>query len=408
MKVLQVNKFFYLKGGSEAYLFSLINGLRETGHAVAEFAMHDDRNHQSPWSKFFVSAVDYATTNSVEKIKSAGKIIYSIEAKNKIAQVLDTFRPDLVHLHIFQHQLSASILPEIKKRKIPILYTAHDLKSICPNYKMLTHGVVCEACRESRFYHCLIKKCVKESYLKSFINVVEMYFHYWRRYYDLIDLIITPSSFYRDKLVEWKFHAEKVVHIPNFIDEEQFTPNYENQGYFIYLGRLSEEKGVLTLIKAMEQVPKGKLIIIGTGPLENEIKNQIALRHLSNVEMAGFKSGATLKKYIANAMFSVMPSEWYENGPISLLENFAFGKPVIGSDIGGIPENITHGTDGLIFRPKDSDDLADKINFLLDNQGMLPKMGKMARQKIERIYSKNKHLEAITEVYTKLAHHLRR
>lgn len=402
MKILQVNKFFYRKGGSEAYLFSLIGGLKGYGHSVAEFAMCDEKNHESDWSKFFVSPVNYETKRKVEKISVAGKIIYSIEAKKKISQVLDIFKPDLVHLHIFQHQLSASILPEIKKRNIPIVYTAHDLKSICPNYKMLSHGVVCEACKGHKYYQCLKNKCVKESYLKSFINVIEMYFHHWRKYYDLIDLIITPSNFYRKKLVEWRFPADKVIHVPNFIDEKQIIPHYEHNGYFIYLGRLSEEKGVLTLVKAMAKVPKGRLVIVGTGPLEDEIKRQIAAQNLSNIQMVGFQSGDALNSYIANSMFSVMPSEWYENGPISLLENFACGKPVLGANMGGIPENITHGKDGLIFRSKDSGDLADKINFMLDNPEKLPEMGKLARKKVEKLYTKKKHFENILGIYNKL------
>ena len=182
MRILQVNKFFYLKGGSEVYLFSLIEELKELGHSVAEFAMFDERNHGSQWSKYFVSAVDYEAKKISEKFKAAGRIIYSIEAKKNIGTLLDEFRPDLVHLHIFQHQISASILPEIKTRNIPIIYTAHDLKSICPNYKMLAHGSICEACKGHNYWQCFLKKCVKDSFLKSFINMFEMYFHHWRKY----------------------------------------------------------------------------------------------------------------------------------------------------------------------------------------------------------------------------------
>lgn len=399
MKVLQVNKFFYMKGGSEAYLFSLIDGLKAYGVDVAEFAMKDPENLSSNWEQYFVSEINYETKSFLKKIRFAGKIIYSIEAKNKIAGLLDIFKPDIVHLHIFQHQLSASILPEIKKRNIPIIYTAHDLKSVCPNYKMLAHGRVCEACKGHKYYNCLRSKCVKGSSLKSAVNVIEMYFHLWRRYYDLIDLIITPSNFYREKLVEWRFPPEKVIHVPNFIDEEKFRPSYEHKDYFIYLGRLSEEKGIMTLLNAMKKVPKGRLVIIGTGPLEKEVRDTIEYDELSNVELVGFQSGEALNNYIRSSMFSVIPSEWYENGSISLLENFASGKPVIGANIGGIPEHISYGVDGLIFRSRDPDDLAEKINSLFDAPEKLADMGKAARNKVERLYSKKNHINSIIDIY---------
>jgi len=383
-------------------LFSLIEGLKDKGITVAEFAMHDSKNYPSDYKENFVSNIDYGTKSLLKKIKYTGKIIYSIEAKKKISRLLDAFNPDIVHLHIFQHQISASILPEIKKRGIPIIYTAHDLKSICPNYKMLTHGRVCEDCLGHKYFKCIQNQCVKGSYLKSFINCVEMYFHKWFKFYDLIDLIITPSDFYRKKLIQFRFPKNKVVHLPNFVDQNQFTPHYDHENYFIYLGRLSEEKGVLTLVEAMKDVNKGKLIIIGTGPKEEQIRNKVSYLGLKNVELVGFQTGKALNDYITKAMFSVMPSEWYENGPISLLESFACGKPVVGSDMGGIPEHISHGKDGLIFKAKDAKDLAEKINMLLGDSDLLNSMSKCARKKVLKFYSKDGHIDTMIKIYEKI------
>ncbi len=402
MRILQVNKYFYLKGGSEAYLFSLINGLRSSGHVVAEFAMHDQKNKQSDWEGYFTSYVDYQTENLGKKIQFAGKIIYSFEARKKIGRLLDAFKPDIVHLHIFQHQLSASILPEIKKRNIPIVYTAHDLKSVCPNYKMLSNGLVCEECKGGHYYNCFKKRCVKNSSLKSMVNVIEMYFYRYKKYYELIDIVITPSNFYRKKLVEFGFPEKKVIHVPNFVDENLFIPTYNHHGYFIYLGRLSEEKGVLTLLDAMKLVPSGQLVIIGTGPLEEEIKSKISSSNISNVKLVGFQTGESLKQYIEHSMFSILPSEWYENGPISLIENFACGKPVIGADIGGIPEHISDGVDGLIFRSGNHVDLAEKINILLAGKNNLFHMGAEGRLKVERVFNPRTHLEQIMTIYASL------
>lgn len=402
MKILQINKFFYLKGGCESYLFTLIDALKELGHNVGVFSMHDSKNQHSLWSDYFVDHIDYTTNKLREKVKYAAKIIYSFEARKKIARLLYDFKPDLVHLHIFQHQLSASILPEIKKHGIPIVYTAHDLKSVCPNYKMLSYGKVCERCKSFRYYNCTINKCVKDSYIKSTINSVEMYFHLFRGYYDLIDHIITPSDFYKQKLVEWRFPETMVSHIPNFVDENVFAPNYRHGSYFLYFGRLSEEKGILTLVDAMRFVKNGTCIIAGSGPSLNKINNRIGMHGLNNVKLVGFKSGNDLKKLIGNSMFVVLPSEWYENGPISLLEAFASGKPVIGSNMGGIPENITDSVDGLIFEAGNTKNLAEKINYLISEPDRLSCMGKAARAKIKRKYQKRKHMEKLEDIYKRL------
>ena len=383
-------------------MFSLIDALNANGHNVAEFSMKGTKNRHSKWSAYFVDPIDYDTTKLSEKLKFASKIIYSFEARNKIALLLDAFRPDIVHLHIFQHQISASIIPEIKKRGIPIVYTAHDLKSVCPNYKMLSHGKVCERCKSFRYLNCTIHQCVKESYVKSMVSTLEMYFHFIMKYYDFIDHIITPSDFYRRKLVEWRFPETVVSHIPNFVDEYTFKPKYENNSYFLFFGRLSEEKGILTLVDAMRYVKKGTCIIAGKGPSLNEIKKKIIKHGLKNIKLVGYKSGKELRNLIQNSMFVVLPSEWYENGPISILEAFASGKPVIGSNIGGIPENISDGVDGLIFEAGNCESLAQKINFLFNKSKRLVGMGKAARQKIETQYLKRQHLEKLEGIYKRL------
>ncbi len=402
MKILHVNKFFYLKGGSEAYLFSLIDELRERGHSVAEFAMKDPLNWPTKWSKYFVHPIDYDTLDLRHKIDSASKIIYSFEAKKKIARLLDVFKPDIVHLHIFQHQLSPSILPEIKRNGIPIVYTAHDLKSVCPNYKMLTRGQVCERCAMHRYYNCLRFKCTKKSYVKSLVNTVEMYFHLVWRYYDLIDLIITPSAFYRKKLVELRFPEKKVVHIPNFVDEVKYIPKYAHDGYFVYLGRLAQEKGILTLLEAMRRVGFAELFIVGAGPLADTIQKTIATSNLANVRMTGFQTGEALRSLVLKSMFSVLPSEWYENGPMSLIESFAYGKPVVGSNIGGIPEHISDGEDGFVFEAGNATDLAEKINAMYEDPEKAIEMGRNARRKVEKYYSKETHVERIMDIYHNL------
>ncbi|MCL6589049.1 MAG: glycosyltransferase family 4 protein [Firmicutes bacterium] len=405
MKILQVNKFFYIKGGSETYYFSLKRLLEEKGHQVVNFSMKDPQNFVSPNHDYFIENIDYNLKQSVwRQLKLAFKIIYSREARRKISALIRQEQPEIAHLHIFQHQMSASIVGALLRRKVPIVYTAHDLKAICPNYKMLCRNQVCELCKGGRYYYCFLKKCVKNSYLKSLINTLEMYFHRSYNTYGKMDKIIAPSKFYQEKLLEFGFGPKQVIYLPNFIDAGKIAPNYGYRDYFVFLGRLSEEKGILTLVKAMEEVNLGvsacKLFIIGTGPLQTEIQKYIETRGLTGrIELKGRQKGADLEELLKWAMFSVIPSEWYENSPYSVLEMMAYGKPVIGANIGGIPELIEDGRTGLVFEKGNSKELAAKINFLLKQPELMVEYGKNARLKLEREYNAKEHYRKLMEIY---------
>ena len=342
MKILMVNKFYYIKGGSETYYFALKNLLESRGHEVIDFSMQDEKNFESPYAEYFVSAVDYNGKMGLgQQIKAAKNIIYSTEAKKKLEQLILKTKPDVAHLHIFQHQLSPSILDVLKKHKIPVVYTAHDLKMLCLNYVMMTGGQVCEKCKGGHYMNCLKQKCVKDSTLKSAINVVEGYLHKWRKSYDTIDKIITPSKFYADKFVEFGVAPERVMHLPNFLGREcpHVNVSEDSLQYFLYFGRLSREKGIMTLIKAVEGTDM-QLSIVGGGPCKEEIETYLAEHQVQNVNLLGFKSGQELIDVVGNAKAVVLPSEWYENGPYSAIEALQLGRPIIGSEIGGIPELV--------------------------------------------------------------------
>lgn len=365
MKILMVNKFYYIKGGSETYYFSLKDLLEKNGYEVIDFSMEDEKNFESKYSKFFVNNVDYNKEQSIfSKMKEAKKIIYSTEAKKKLELLIKETKPDIAHLHIFQHQLSLSILDVLKKYNIPIVYTAHDLKMICPNYKMLTHGEICERCKDGKYYNCLKYKCLKDSMAKSGVAMMEAYINKWRKAYDKIDYIITPSKFYMNKFIEFGIDKNKITHIPNFLNTEAVEyDKLANQNYFLYFGRLSEEKGVITLIKAMKGI-KSTLKIVGTGPLKDEIEKYVEDNNCNNIEVLGFKSGRELNTIVANAKAVILPSEWYENGPYSAIEALKLKRPLIGSDLGGIPELVNEGKSGFIFRNGNVNDLNEKINKL--------------------------------------------
>ena len=361
MKILMVNKFHYSKGGSETYYFSLRRRLERDGHTVVDFSMQDERNFPSPYAEYFVRPSDYASAASLpDKLRMAANIVYSTEAKRKFEALVEKEQPDLVHLHVFQHQLSPSILDVCKKYDLPTVYTAHDLKMVCLNYKMMHHGRLCEDCRDGRYFHCVRNKCVKASALKSGICYAEGVLHRARRSYDAVDFVLAPSRFYRDKLVEFGVAAERVVHLPNFLDGEEPTVNTSpfGKGYYLYLGRLSEEKGVGTLLEAFEGTAL-PLVIVGTGPLEDSVRAAVASKQLDNITLAGFRTGQELTDIVGNARAVILPSEWYENGPYAAIEALRLSRPLIGADIGGIPELIDGN--GFLFPPKDSSALRGAV-----------------------------------------------
>ena len=252
MRVLQVNKFHWLKGGSEAVYFSVSKLLELHGHKVIPFSMKDPRNINTPYEKYFVDHISYDSGGLEEKLSAAFKVIYSFDARKKMELLLQEVVPDLGHFHIFQHQISPSVFRPLRKKGIPIILTLHDLKPMCPNYKMLTHDGICERCKGRNFYNCFFHRCSKGSAINSLVNTIEMYLHYAMKYYQNVDKYIAVSDFLRVKMIEYGFPPEQVIHIPNFVDPCSFAFSDIDNGYCLYFGRLSEEKGLTTLLKASE------------------------------------------------------------------------------------------------------------------------------------------------------------
>lgn len=402
MKILMVNKFFYIKGGSETYYFALKRLLEAKGHTVIDFSMQDEKNFESPYAEYFVEGVDYNGGMSKSKqLKAAKNIIYSTEAKRKLEKLIQDTKPDIAHLHIFQHQLSPSILDVLKKHNIPTVYTAHDLKMLCLNYVMMTHGQLCEKCKGGHYLNCLKQKCVKNSTLKSSINVMEGYLHKWRKSYDAIDVILTPSLFYKNKFMEFGVAKERVYHLPNFLDREcpKVTPAEDKEQYFLYFGRLSVEKGILTLIKAVEKT-SNLLYIVGSGPCKEEIEQYLNEHDMTNVKLLGFKSGQELIDVVGNARAVILPSEWYENGPYSAIESLQLGRPIIGSELGGIPELIDGN--GKIFNHGNVEELREVLEqFPNPGTPEYEQYCKRSREIFAQNYMEEGHYKQLLPMYEK-------
>ncbi len=365
MKILLVNKFHYIKGGSETYYFGLGELLKKYGHEVIYFSMKDDKNRLCKQEKYFVDHVDFnAPMNKMQTMKSALKMLYSFEAKKKFEQLIVNEKPDIIHLNIFQSQLTGSIVDVANRYHIPIVYTAHDLKSICPNYQMMNHGEICEKCLRGNYTNCFKTGCMKDSKAKSLLATMEAYIYKWKKTYQKLDLIITPSSFYKDKMEEANIAKCKIIHMTNFlpVGTEYRCHNLKGD-YFLYFGRLSREKGILTLVKAYAKAKvKKPLYIVGTGPLKEHIEQLVVKKGLQErVKLLGFKSGKELRNIVANALCVCLPSEWYENGPYSIMEAQAVGRPVIVSNNGGLPELVEDGVTGYVVNPKNVADLSEKL-----------------------------------------------
>ncbi|MFP6583554.1 MAG: glycosyltransferase [Candidatus Hydrogenedentota bacterium] len=389
MKILQVNKFFRVVGGSERYLFECSRMLEEHGHEVAYFSMEHPDNQPCAQSDYFVNPIEYKGTSLGYKLKTlsstVGKTVYSFESQRKMTALLEAFKPDLVHLHMISHQISPSILPVIRKAGIPIVQTCHEYKLVCPNYKMYieSRNEICERCLGGAYRHAVHNRCIKDSLAGSVLAAGAMYFHKATQIYEKnIDLFLPSSQFMADKFVEAGIPESKLRHVPNYINLEPYQPCYESDGYVLYMGRLSEEKGIATLLKAKALVPELELVIAGTGPLETELRELCAVNDIKNVRLVGYQEGDALKALISKAAFVVIPSEWYENDPLVTLEAFATGKPVIGAQIGGIPERIQEGETGLLFESGNVEALSVCLQKLSDTS-LCREMGENARTYIE-------------------------
>ncbi|MDL1959214.1 MAG: glycosyltransferase family 4 protein [Deltaproteobacteria bacterium] len=400
MKILLINKFLYPKGGAEVSTLNTEKLLTAKRHKVIFWGMDHPENPDYPYMELFVSFVDYNRRNGIFKsFKAAVNLLYSFEAKNRIEKLLDIEKPDIVHLNNFAHQISPSILDVFAKCNIPTVMTMRDCKLVCPTYLMLLDGEPCERCKDGKYYWCFLKNCTKSSYSKSLLNAMEMYLHHKILHiYDKIDLFISPSMFLKEKIEEMGFKG-KIFHLPNFLELDDFFPCYEaKENSIVYVGRLSQEKGLATMLEAVKGLAV-KLKIIGDGPLKASLKFKVKSEKLDNVELLGYKSGDDLKNEVRNSIALIIPSECYENNPRVVLEAFALGKPVIGSRIGGIPELVKDSETGYTFTPGNALNLRYKIEYLLKNPDSAVEMGKNGRRFVEKELNTEEHYRKLMEIY---------
>lgn len=361
MKILMINKFLHPNGGSETYIFKLGDQLKSIGHEVQYFGMEHEGRCVGNDANAYTSDMDFHGGSKLAKLTYPIKTIYSKEARQKIRLVLDNFSPDVCHINNFNYQLTPSIILEIKKwqrdtgKACKIIYTAHDYQLICPNHMMYNNDQICEKCVENGFMECTKGGCIHGSKAKSAIGTMEAMFWNKKGTYKYIDAIICPSEFMKKMLDTNPVFKDKTITMHNFIDSVE-KKETKKEDYVLYFGRFSKEKGIENILNAKSV----SFVCAGTGPLEDEMNAP----HIKNV---GFKTGAELEDLIRKAKCSVYPSIWYENCPFSVMESIMYGTPVVGANIGGIPELIDDGKTGVLFEAGNTDDMIRAINSITDD-----------------------------------------
>lgn len=407
MQILQVNKFFYEKGGTERYFFSVSRALEKRGHAIRHFSMSHPRNLGSPDAEFFVSEKDYAgKAGKLGDLAAGVSFIRSREAECAVARLIEQRRPDVAHLHNIYHQITPSIIPALKRANIPVVMTLHDYKLICPNYSLFAGEAFCYRCRGRRFYHAALTRCRDRSFTRSLLLSAEAYWQKWTRVYDYVRFFLAPSRYVRDAFVAEGFSSERVAYLPPFVtppDEpgrsgpEPEVSNALPEKYVLYFGRLSPEKGLPTLLEAVRRLARVPLVVCGDGPLRKELE-ETAERSRAVVRFTGHLQKAALDAVIRKAAAVVLPSVSPENAPYTVLEAMILGVPFIVSNMGGLPELGATGG-GTIFAAHDAAGLAEKIHDLWNNPGLAEEMGRRGKRAAEEQFNEKRHVDGLEAVY---------
>ncbi len=408
MNVLMVNTFHYYRGGDCTYMFTLADILRSHGHGISFFGMKHPLNLPCPEERFFVEQIDYAQLNAQKNIITGFKVmsrsIYSRGARKKIAALLDEIKPDVAHVHNIHAHLTPSVLFELARRKIPVVWTLHDYKLLCPNTHFLSHGEICERCLAGRFYNCTFHTCKKESLPASVLATAEAYSHGVMNITGRVSAFVAPSRFLKSKFEEFGWETSRLSFVRNPLPKDKPNPvkNSADGGYVLYFGGLEPWKGVHTLLRSASSLRNIKFLIAGDGNQKQELMKFVRGEGLANVTFLGRITGEVLARSVAECSLVVVPSEWYENCPYSVMESMASAKPVVATDLGGLPELVSDGKTGFIVKSRSPELLADKIAYLMARPDTRKEMGIAAREIALKEFDPQRHYQTIHELYLSL------
>jgi glycosyltransferase involved in cell wall biosynthesis len=405
MRILAISPNDYIVGGSDRYFVEQCRLLESYGHDVVKFCVASLRNRASSHISYFPRGVDTSGTRPTDALR----FIYSSEAARKLTALLNGERFDLAHLHIYYGNFTGSILAPLRRAGVPIVQTVHDYKPICPVYSLNCGGEVCEACEGHAFWRATVRRCNRGSLVRSALSTVEAYVTDALGARTSIDRFIAVCEFQADKLVHYGVPADRTRVLRNFIDASQFAPatGAEERTRITYFGRIEESKGVFDLLEAFARLPHGlkrgiRLTFAGTGNAAGRLSSRISELAARDVEYLGFVGGDALRSLVRQSICTVIVPHVYENCPMSVLESMALGTPVIGGSIGGIPELIDDGRDGLVVPSMNAASLEAAIDRMLTDPGFVSEAGKVGVAKMHDRFSADVHYEGLMRIYREL------
>ncbi len=386
LNILFCHNYYQHLGGEEETVFKEKELLERNGHKVILFTRNSD---------------EIDNFNFFQRIFSLFEVVFSFLVYRRLKKIIEKESPDIVHVHNIFPLISPAVYYAAKSCHIPVVQTLHNYRFLCLNGLFLrNNGRICEKCQKGDFIYGILNKCYRRSFMQSFVMAFVLFIHREiRTFNSKVDILIAPSCFLKDKFTKVGFPESKFCVKPHFteISDNMSLAPFEN--YAVYIGRLSKEKGLFTLVKAFKKINEVNLKILGEGAYRERLDNYITEEKIANVSLFGYIKGAEKDKILKRAMFLVLPSEWYENMPYAILESFACGVPVIASSIGGLRELVTDGYNGLLFEPGNAEDLAQKIGRLAGNKELLLEMRENARKTAEEKYSEKIGYKNLMAVY---------
>lgn len=408
MRILLVNYRYFISGGPEKYMFNIKAMLEQHGHEVIPFSVHSNKNVETEYARYFVEPIGSRDATYFDECKKTPRVIlqmlsrsiYSVEVEKAIQKEIREVKPDLVYVLHFVNKLSPSVLRGAKKMGLPVVLRLSDYFLLCPRFDFLYDKKPCEDCLRCGYHTCIRRRCVKGSLFASAVRVLSMKVHKWMDIYRNVDAFVTPSEFLKGKLAANGFDESKIHCIPTFTTSKTQLGEPKVGSYGLYFGRISEEKGVETVVKAFEKLPDRVVKIMGDDTTEEarRLMAYVREKNLTNIEFLGFKAGEELEEVIKGARYTLIPSVWYDNLPNTALESFQYSKPVIASNIGSLPELVEDGVNGFLFTPGDPEALAAKVR-LLDADAVAETMGAASRARLEQRFAPEKHYDALMAVF---------